>query len=71
MTRHRPPEDCFFRAGDRRFGERFAGAFLRDAVEPERLRVDAGRRDDVVRAGMRRTVIRPEALNGQARRRVT
>jgi hypothetical protein len=45
----------FFRAAGRRFGERFAGArFLRDAVEPDRLREDAGRRVDVVRAGMRR-----------------
>jgi hypothetical protein len=39
-------------------------------VEPERLREDAGRRVDVVRAGMRRTVIAIRAAIGQAEARV-
>jgi hypothetical protein len=35
--------------------DRFAGGRFRDAVEPERPRdAEAGRRLDVVRAGMRR-----------------
>ena len=53
------PGDFFFLAAGRRLAvERFAGGrFLLAAVEPERPREDAGRRVDVVRAGMRRTVI--------------
>jgi len=46
-----------------------AGRFLLAAVEPERLRVDAGR-VDVLRAGMRRTVIRTGPAIGQVERRV-
>jgi hypothetical protein len=40
------------------------------AVEPERPREDAGRRVDVVRAGMRRTVIASTARIRQAGARV-
>jgi dipeptidyl aminopeptidase/acylaminoacyl peptidase len=48
-----------------------AGRFLLAAVEPEaRVRGDAGRRDGVVRAGMRRTVIAAEPVVAQADRRV-
>jgi hypothetical protein len=51
--------------------ERFAGGrFLLAAVEPVRPREDAGRRVDVVRAGMRRTVIASTARIGQAEGRV-
>jgi hypothetical protein len=51
--------------------ERFAGGrFLLAAVEPERAREDAGRRVDVERAGMRRTVIASTARIRQARARV-
>ena len=51
--------------------ERFAGGrFLLAAVEPERPREDAGRRVDVVRAGMCRTVIAFAARIGQAGARV-
>ncbi|GAA3185409.1 hypothetical protein GCM10010531_44530 [Blastococcus jejuensis] len=48
------------------------GRFLLAAVEPERARVreDAGRRVDVVRAGMRRTVIAFGAVSAQADGRV-
>ena len=43
----------FFAAGRRVVVERFAaGRFLLAAVEPERLREDAGGRVDVLRAGM-------------------
>ena len=56
------PEEAgrlFFLAAGRRLAvDRFAGGrFLLAAVEPERPREDAGRRVDVVRAGMCRTVI--------------
>jgi hypothetical protein len=44
--------------------------FLLAAVEPERPREDAGRRVDVVRAGMCRTVIAFASLIGQAGARV-
>jgi hypothetical protein len=51
--------------------ERLAGVrFLLAAVEPERPREDAGRRVDVVRAGMCRTVIAFASLIGQAGARV-
>ena len=43
-----------------------AAASCSHAVEPERPREDAGRRVDVVRAGMRRTVIARRPLIGQA-----
>jgi hypothetical protein len=49
---------------------RFAGHFLLAAVEPERPREDAGRRVDVVRAGMCRTVIAFGARTRQAGARV-
>ena len=65
------PEEFFFRAGGRRFVVRLAaGRFLLAAVDPERPRVDAGRRFDVVRAGMRRTVIALRARFRQAGARV-
>jgi hypothetical protein len=51
--------------------ERLAGVrFLLAAVEPERPREDAGRRVDVVRAGMCRTVIALTAVIRQAGARV-
>jgi hypothetical protein len=61
-----------FRAAGRRLpAERLAGdRFLLAAVDPERLRGDAGRRVDVERAGMRRTVIAFTAPIGQAEARV-
>ena len=49
--------DCFFFAAGPVGGRFAAGRFLLAAVEPERPREEAGRRVDVVRAGMRRTVI--------------
>jgi hypothetical protein len=58
-------------AGRRLAGVRFAGGrFLLAAVEPERPREGAGRRVDVVRAGMRRTVIALGAPIGQVGGRV-
>ena len=70
-ARHRLKPESFVRAGGRRLPDRLAaGRFLLAAVDPERLRVDAGRRVDVVRAGMRRTVIGTEAVTGQAEHRV-
>ena len=58
-------------AGRRVAVERLAGGrFLLAAVEPERPREDAGRRVDVVRAGMRRTVIASAARIRQAGARV-
>ena len=50
----RPCEFFFLRAAGRRLPDRFAGGRFRDAVEPERPREAAGRRVDVVRAGMGR-----------------
>ena len=53
--------ELFFGGGTAVAAERLAaGRFLLAAVEPERPREDAGRRVDVVRAGMRRTVIAVE-----------
>src|SRR3954466_15331367 len=71
------PGELFFLAAGRRpaVEERLAGGrFLLAAVEPERARVleevPAGRRDDVVRAGMCRTVIAFGAPVGQVEPRV-
>src|SRR4029453_10510955 len=71
-TPQRPGEVFRLAAGRRLAVEaRLAGGlFLLAAVEPERPREDAGRRDGVVRAGMRRTVIAFDAPTGQAGRRV-
>jgi hypothetical protein len=65
------PGDCFFFAAGRRLAVRLAaGRFLLAAVDPDRPRDEAGRRDGVVRAGMRRTVIAFGARIGQAEARV-
>jgi hypothetical protein len=75
-TPQRPGEFFFFAAGRRlAVEERFAGGrFLLAAVEPEPARDlgedPAGRRVDVVRAGMCRTVIAFGAPIGQADVRV-
>jgi len=56
------------RCGALRRPDRFAGARLRAAVDPERPRDDG--RVDVLRAGMRQTVIAQPARTGQADGRV-
>jgi hypothetical protein len=71
MTPHKPV-DCFFRLAGRRLVLRLAGARLLDVVDRERLREawPAARRVDVLRAGMRQTVVPGPPPTGQADRRV-